>query len=131
MKSFLLALAVIFSSVVHAETPGKKDAVLSDELDSEQGKFAVSVAKDRKKVEVKKIGGTDRTPPYLRVRVLREHDRPLELHLKTVERVDSPLAYSGTLPQPWQDSYVGLEVDFSFDKKTWKRLGKTLNKLLP
>jgi hypothetical protein len=65
------------------------------------------------------------------VRILRENDRPFELGLKTVERADSPLyMYRGQLKQ-WNDSYIGLEIDFSFDKKTWKRLGKTMRKAVP
>ena len=126
MKYFSLLL-VLLPFFLQEESLAKG----SQELSSENGKYTVSLAEDRRKIEIKKVEHTEKDPPYLRIRVLREGDRPLELHLKTVERVGSPMLYSTTLPQPWQDSYIGLEVEFSFDKKSWKRLGKTLGKLLP
>lgn len=101
-----------------------------DVIRSEQGSFAVSVQPKTKTVEVKKIDGNGGAPPHVRVRILRPDDRPLELRLRTVERLGAPPLYTGTIPS-WNDSYMGLEVDFSFDKKTWKKLGNLLRKAVP
>jgi hypothetical protein len=128
MKRFLafpLLLAPLALAASESKTPDWNDTIRSD-----QGQFAVSVLPSEKKIEVKKVDGSQGGPPHLRVRVLRRNDRPLELALKTVERTDEPLFYTGQFKQ-WNESYIGLEVDFSFDKKTWKRLGKTLRKLVP
>lgn len=130
MKYLFLFLIPIFSAFAAEE----KKEPWSDIINSEQGQYMISVQPEKKRVEVKKISGPG-TPPHLRLRILRENDRPLELRLKTMEPVNSPLSnspqyYTANLKQ-WNESYVGLELDFSFDKKTWKRLGKTLKKVLP
>ncbi len=123
---FLVLLMTV--EIVQATESSQKE--WSDVISSEQGQFSVSVHPQQKKVEVRKVGGSQTTPPHLRVRLLRENDRPLELRLHTVEKINSPLYYTGQFKQ-WNDSYVGIEVDFSFDKKTWKRLGKLIRKVVP
>ncbi|MGZ3696323.1 MAG: hypothetical protein ACXWQO_20340 [Bdellovibrionota bacterium] len=132
MKNIFIAVVVALLPLTafSAESKASSSAPWNDFIESDQGKFAVSVLPAQKKIEIKKVGPTSGKAPYLRVRVLRPNDRPLELGLKAVERVNTPLFYTGQLKQ-WPDSYMGLEVDFSFDKKTWKRLGNTLMKVLP
>jgi hypothetical protein len=128
-----LSLGVLIIGSLVAALPyaqGEADKAWGDLIDSDIGKFSVSVQPAQKKVEVKKVAGDQKSPPYLRVRVLRPNDRPLELKLKTIERVNSPLSYTGRADS-WGDSYTGLEVDFSFDQKTWKRLGKAIRKIIP
>ncbi len=128
MEGFMktLVLAFFLSSWTFAMA-GEDSAKWSDVIESEQGQFTVSVHPKQKRVEIRKVDGTLTSSPYLRVRVLRENDRPLEIRLKAIERADSPLYYTGQVKQ-WRDSYIGLEIDFSFDKKTWKRLGRALKK---
>lgn len=122
-------LALVFGLAVVAQA-AEKEQPWSDVIKSDQGQYSVSVVPQQKKIEVKKIDGSEGAPPHLRVRMLRPHDRPLELRLKTVDRLNETPFYTGTFKN-WNDSYTGLEVDFSFDKKTWKRLGNTLKKVLP
>lgn len=122
MKS--LVFVFLLSVSAWAEQPW------SEVIHSDQGQYSVSVIPQKKKIEVKKIDGAKGAPPHLRVRMLRPGDRPLELNLKTVDRLNTPAYYTGSF-RNWNDSYTGLEVDFSFDKKTWKRLGNTIKKVLP
>lgn len=122
---FLLALAELTS---FAGEEGTKS--WSDLIESDLGKFSVSVRPAQKKIEVKKVAGNEKSPPHLRVKILRGQDRPLELRLKTIERADAPLYYTGKTKM-WNESYMGVEVEFSFDKKTWRKLGSVFRKVIP
>ena len=130
MKALLVLGAVLAAVVPGWAKDGDSAKELRSEMQTEQGSYSVSVRPAEKRIEVKKIGGSEGTPPHLRVRFQRPNDRPLELRLHTIERPESPLLYTGQLKH-WNGSYVGLELDISFDKKTWKRLGKTLLKAVP
>jgi hypothetical protein len=127
---YALALAGSFTGISAVAANSENARPWSEVISSDQGQYSVSVIPQKKKIEVKKIDGGKGAPPHLRVRMLRPNDRPLELRLKTVERVNSPVYYTGTFSK-WNDSFTGVEVDFSFDKKTWKRLGNTIRKILP
>lgn len=129
MKKIFLGFFLLFTFIGALSAFGADSSQKdwSEVLDSDQGQFAVSVKPQEKKVEVRKMGGDKTMPPHLRFRVLRENDRPFELRVHTLEKENSPLNYTGQFKQ-WNESYVGLVIDFSFDKKTWKRLGKIFKK---
>lgn len=127
MKAIMI-WALLFTLPLQCGAAGSAD--WNETIDSELGKFAVSVKPAEKKIEVKKVAGTEKNPPHLRVKILRKQDRPLELRLKAVERVDSPLYFTGSTKN-WNESYTGLELEFSFDRKTWKKLGRVLKKAIP
>jgi hypothetical protein len=107
-----------------SETPFSKD------LTSDLGNYSVSVNPKEKKVDVVKIEGNAQTPPHVRIKILRKDDRPLEIGLRTIESPKAPVTYSGHFDQ-WKDSYLGMQVEFSFDKKTWKKLGALLSTVVP
>ena len=95
---------------------------------SDKGEYLLQVKE--KKVEVKRVDAGKDSPPFLRLRIHRGLDRPLEVRLKTIESMGEPVSYSGHVDQ-WNQSYVGLELEFSYDKKTWRRLGAAVEKILP
>jgi len=132
MRRETLALWGLMAVIAAGATAlaGEKKPTWSGELVSEQGKFAVSVKPAEKLVEVRRIEGGGATPPHLRLRVLRENDRPFELRLHLTEPPGQPLFYTGRLKQ-WNESNAGVELDLSFDSKTWKRLGRVLRKAVP
>ena len=52
---------------------------------------------------------------------MRYHQRPLVLKLHTLEVPQMPIRYTGHFNE-WNGSVAGLEVEMSFDKKTWKKV---------
>lgn len=103
--------------------------VLQEEIKSEQGQYSVRVEPKNKKVEIKKVDG-GKAAPHMRVRILRKNDRPLELRLHTLSDPNLPPTYFGKIDH-WNESHVGIELEVSFDKKTWKKIGSALKKIVP
>ncbi len=102
--------------------------VWKETIQSPEGNFQVSIDRKEKKVEV--VRESAGKPAHLRVRILREQKKPLEVRLHLASKPEDPFRYAGKADQ-WNGSLVGFELEWSFDKKTWKKLGKSLNKLLP
>jgi len=129
---FLLLLTTfVYAGAVAAQKSPKSPPPLqiappstgwSEEIKSDQGQYKVSVEPDNKKVEIRRIDPSVGEPPHLRVKILRKNAEPLEVDLHTIEPPSSHLLYRGTIDR-WNQSYIGLQVDFSFDRKTWKKLG--------
>jgi hypothetical protein len=94
------------------------------------GNYTVSLEQQNSSIEVSKINTDHNKPPKLRVKILRKNKKPLEIGLKMVEVSNTPLHYSGQIG-PWDDSHIGLQLEFSFDGKSWKRLGKLIKKVIP
>jgi hypothetical protein len=65
------------------------------------------------------------TPGNLKIRILRKNKRPLEVKLHLMAKEDNLFAYTGKA-SPWAGSLMGFELEFSFDKKTWKKVLKIL-----
>ncbi len=105
------------------------EEVLQEEIKSEQGQYSVRVEPKNKKVEIKKVDG-GAGAPHMRVRILRKNDRPIELRLHTLSDPNVPPTYFGKIDH-WNESHVGLELEVSFDKKTWKKIGSALKKIVP
>lgn len=97
-------------------------------LAAKEGSYSVKV--EKKKVEVKRVDPGPNSPPFMRLRIHRREDRPLEVRLKAIEPLGQPATYTGHIDQ-WNQSYVGLELEFSFDKKSWKRIGNAIEKIIP
>lgn len=131
-KLFLLGgltFTFFFSSAIPAKA-GEEDRKVWDEtIQSPEGNFQVKIDRRQKKVEVVREKAPGK-PPHLRVRILRQEKRPLEVRLHLVEKPEDPFRYTGKADQ-WNGSLIGFELEWSFDKKTWKKLGQSLNKLLP
>lgn len=105
------------------------EEVLQEELKTDQGQYSVRVEPKNKKLEIKKVDGGS-AAPHMRVRILRKNDRPLELRLHTLSDPKLPPTYFGKIDH-WNESHIGLELEVSFDKKTWKKLGSALKKIVP
>jgi len=116
----LIAQAI---SVAYAKDEGWQEKVVA-----ESGQYLVKV--QPKKVEVARVESGPGAPPHMRMRILRKNDRPLEIRLHTIERTQEPILYTGGIER-WKDSYIGFELEFSFDRKTWKKLGDRVKKVLP
>jgi hypothetical protein len=119
---FLLFSSVSFSA--------ENTANWEEKIQADSGIFSVKVVPNKKKVEVVKVDAGKDAPPYMRIRVLRKDKRPLELRLHTLNDPKMPPTYSGKMDQ-WNDSHIGIELEMSFDKKTWKKIGSALKKVLP
>jgi len=107
-----------------AETRIVEETILSPE-----GSFQVKIDGRKKRVDVvqEKAAGK---PRHLRVRILRQDKRPLEVRLHVTAKQEDPFRYTGRADK-WNGSLIGFELEWSFDKKTWKSLGRSLNKLIP
>lgn len=129
MKKFsfiTVCLLLTFNqSFAHADEPQREPA-WNKTINTDQGKYVVNMQSEEKKIEVKKVSDSSGTSPHLRVRIYRKAPlKPFEVNLSTLEQKNSPLNYTGKIDQ-WNESCVGLQLEFSFDKKKWKKLGEKL-----
>jgi|GEM_PF-6732861 len=124
-----LSYSLFFFGVCYSVAGDAEEKVWNETILSPEGNYRVTVDRKEKKVEVvgEKVPGK---PAHLRMRILRENQKPLEVRLHLKERAEDPFRYTGKA-DPWNGSLLGVELEWSFDKKTWKKLGKSLNKLLP
>lgn len=114
-------LGVLFSLVAWAAEPWE------EKIEDSGKTYLLKVAPKDKKIQV--IAEKEGDTPHLRVRIHRKNDRPLDLSLKTLEPKDGGVNYTGHL-DAWNDSMVGFQLQMSFDKKTWKNLGKKINRVI-
>jgi hypothetical protein len=120
-------LILFFSSLAIS---AEEASSFEEKIQSDSGNYSVKVEPKKKKIEVVKVDAGKDVPPYMRIRVLRKDSRPLELRLHTLNDPKMPPTYSGKFDQ-WNDSHIGIELEMSFDKKTWKKIGSALKKVLP
>lgn len=116
MYHALLMALLVFSA--HAES-----GVVEDVLDAESGTYHVLIDKGEKAVDVTRNPVGSSAAPELRMFIRRKNKRPLEVRLHAMDRPDGLTQYKGRLDQ-WSGSMVGFELQFRFDKKSWKRLLK-------
>jgi len=126
----ILLLIALLPLEAMSEDLGSDPSILSDTINAAQGKFSVRIDREKKVVEVTREDDQSLPAPELRVRIFRKNDRPLDVRLHMLRPVDQPLRYDGRV-EGWNGSMVGAQVDFSFDKKTWKKLGRALKSVLP
>jgi anti-sigma-K factor RskA len=121
--SFAFVLAAAFAanpSPTKTESPGPIQQTIEDQ----GAKYLVTVEPEKHKIEVVREGPTLSSPPQLRLRIHRDPEPPIDIRLRAIQPQDpSPLRYAGRIDK-WNQSYMGFELQFSFDKKTWSRLGK-------
>jgi hypothetical protein len=122
---FILVGLAVAGFLVFGRAAEEQAGGWEEKISAKEGEFLVRVEPRQKKVEVRRVGAAPGAPPYLRIRIHRKEARPLEVRLKTLEVAQSPVRYSGRIDH-WSESYTGVELEFSFDKKTWKRLGDTV-----
>lgn len=88
---------------------------------AEETEAAASLKVDRKQRIVEVVPASKEKFPYMRVRLPRKNNRPLELRLHAIEPDQGSLRYRGTFHE-WDGNMAGIQVEVSFDKKTWRRL---------
>lgn len=122
----LLSLALSLSAALASH--GKETEIITSQAKDQDNTFDVTFLPKEEKVEVTTVKESSLgAPPHMKIRILRKKQQPIEVQLRTVSlppsgsRTDSPLRYTGPLDQ-WHESYIGFELVFSFDKKTWKKI---------
>jgi hypothetical protein len=115
MKFFSIFILCIFSLT----------AVAEDAADSAE--YQIKLEPEKKQVEVRRVNPPPGNPPQLRLKLFRKEKKPLEIKLHAIEMKQSPQRFIGR-SEEWNGSQMGLELQFSFDGKSWKRL---MHKLIP
>ncbi len=115
-----------------ADTENKSLIIRSvtGQVDGQESAFSILLAPKEKSVQVTREKGDGTLPPHLRLRIHRRNDRPLDVRLAPIVPPSSEVVgahYGGVMDQ-WNQSYVGFELQFSFDKKTWKRIGEKIGR---
>lgn len=120
----ILCIPLFFSSAFDVAAQEDEAKVWNETIQSPEGNFQVRIDRRERKVEVVQEKAPGK-PGHLRVRILRKEEKPLEIRLHLAERPEDPFRYTGKASQ-WNGSLVGIELEWSFDKKTWKKLKKIL-----
>lgn len=124
-----LTLSLLLGGGVSARASDEEAKVWNETIQSPEGNFQVKIDSKKRKVEV-----VSEKPPgksgHLRVRILRHEKRPIEVRLHLTEKPEDPFRYTGKADR-WNGSLVGFELEWSFDRKTWKKLGKSLKRIVP
>ena len=100
----------------------------SDTISSGEGEFKVLFDTETREVEVLREG-QNAAPPYLRLKVLRRKQPPLEIKLHAIERPETQPPGMGRYvgkADTWNGSVAGFEIDISFDKQVWKKIKRAL-----
>lgn len=118
---------LIFSSLAltAAAFAAEETAELIEEsVGSGDSAFRVKIDQELSEVKVvqEKPGAR---PGAVKMRILRKNQKPLEVKLHLIEKKEDLFQYTGKA-SPWSGSIVGFELEWSFDKKTWKKLKKLL-----
>jgi hypothetical protein len=119
---FLILSALVFAVASFA---AEETATLIEEsVGSGDSAFRVKIDQELSEVHVvqEKPGAQ---AGAVKVRLLRKNQKPLEVKLKLMEKKEELFQYTGKAG-PWSGSIVGFELEWSFDKKTWKKLKKIL-----
>jgi hypothetical protein len=124
-----LSFSVFFTGACAALAHESDAKVWDETIRSPEGDFQVKIDRKEKKVEVVRERSSG-DPGHLRVRILRREKQPLEVRLHLISIPEDPFRYTGKADR-WNGSLIGFELEWSFDKKIWKRIGKSLNRLLP
>lgn len=119
MRNTILALILfIVSGTAGAYGASEEHFVLDDDSG-----FDVRLEPESDRVEVTQRRAEDTAPSQLKLRIFRKENPPIEVSLQALEPRKSPQRYVGRTESTY-DSYVGLELEFSFDGKSWKKLAK-------
>lgn len=92
-------------------------------MDSGDGKYSLTYNPDASRFEVLNLDGKAPLPKMVKLSVHRKNAPPLELKLETVTAPSEPIRYLGQFRQ-WDASVTGVQMEMSFDKKTWKSVGR-------
>lgn len=134
MFLLLFGLAILLPSPGFSKPAAGNAAAWSKTIDEGETQYLLKVDPGQRRIEVLEEGPTRNVPRHLRVLIHRKNDRPFELGLVPMmpdpARQADSLRYSGRVDR-WNQSYIGFELQVSFDKKTWKRVGHLIQKVLP
>lgn len=95
------------------ETVSEGDASFQVRLDQELSEVRITQQKPMEQ------------PGAVKMRILRKNKKPLEVKLHLIEKKEDLFSYTGKA-SPWAGSLIGFELEFSFDKKTWKKIKRML-----
>lgn len=118
-------ISILMISACAAAAAATSSGKWTEVFDSEEGRYTLNFDENQKKLDVTKLGTEGKAPSAVKIRIHRKHDRPLDLSLHVIELPNEPLRYTGSFDK-WNGSVIGFEVDFSFDKKTWKKVKRFL-----
>ena len=113
----VLFVGIIFFAALWAQA----QELLKDSVETEEAAYIISIDKRKKVVEVVRSNSKTNPPLALRLLIQRKDKKPIEVLLHAMDRPDGLQGYRGHLGQ-WNGSMVGFQLDFSFDRKTWKRI---------
>jgi hypothetical protein len=111
MKTILLLLTGLFAL---ASSPS-----VVKTIEGEEQEFQVTIHPETGVIEV--VAERENAPSHMKFRLLRKDEKPIEVQLRTFQPPQGPVRYSGRL-DAWNDSHIGFELVFSFDRKVWKKL---------
>jgi hypothetical protein len=127
LRSILAATLFLTAGALAADAPPSKidvAAPVHQTIEDHGAKYNVTVNPEAQTVEVTREGPTLNSPPQLRLRIRRDPKPPIDVRLQALQPLNEPaVRYSGRIDK-WNQSYMGFELQFSFDKKTWSRLGE-------
>ncbi len=116
MKCILLSLALLASLPAYAVD-------VLEEIVVDDDSYALSIDKKEKNVVVEGKAPVSKAPDAVRLLIHRKGKKPLELRLHATERPDGLPRYSGRAEQ-WNGNMIGFQLEFRFDKKSWKTILK-------
>jgi hypothetical protein len=112
-------MLILLPAIAWAEP---KSGIWSEEVDVGQGRYTLDFDGERSVVEFAPRDAGAAPPAAVKLRIHRKKGPPLDLHLHTLIKPETPVRYEGELREWQNQSVVGFELDVSFDKKTWKKV---------
>lgn len=125
MKTLIFCSAIFLAAAASITFAAERQPAWTKKIRATEGNYRVNASEQDDRVEVVRLNGQSPAPSHLRMRVLRKNDSPLEVTLKTIEPQGNLPRYAGNASL-WNQSVIGIQLEFSFDQKVWKRLGRTI-----
>jgi hypothetical protein len=120
----LLLLALVTLAPLEAFAADKEALTAwKEEVDSTDGRYALAVDPADARVDLSSLDKSAAAPAEVKLKLRRKNAAPVELRLKTLDRPNEPIRYTGSYAS-WNDSVVGFEVEVSFDRKSWRKIGR-------
>ena len=116
-----LFLGILLSCTAGAEPLSSES--WSQTVESGNARYSILYDHDASRFEVVNLKEGVATPGMMKISIHRKHAAPLVLKLKSVEAPNQPIRYLGDFRQ-WDASVTGVQLEMSFDKKTWRNVGR-------
>lgn len=120
------ALLALLFALTHATGAfaAEGSALVEESVKGHEAEFHVRLDEELSEVKVIQQKPLEKAG-NVKIRILRKNQKPLEVKLHLLENKQDQFTYAGKA-SAWKGNLVGFELDFSFDKKTWKKLKKLL-----